>query len=249
MQSVDRAVSILELLADVGAAGVTEIASELKIHKSTAFRLLMTLEARGLVEQDVERGKYRVGYTAVQLTTRTAKVRDIAVVGRPMCTELASAVGETVSIAVEDGRQVLTVDQALGNAAVTAVDSVGQRQPLHATAAGKVFLAAMSTTDVQAVIDRGLPALTQATLTDGAALREQLDLIRTRGYATTFEEAEVGLVAVAMPVRGLGGRVVAALAISGPAYRINEQTLPGFLAELEPAAARFSWRAGYLKRG
>jgi DNA-binding IclR family transcriptional regulator len=246
---VDRAVSILELLADVGAAGVTEIATELKIHKSTAFRLLMTLEARGLVEQDVERGKYRVGYTAVQLTVSAAKVRDIAVVGRPVCTELAATVGETVSIAVKDGLQVLTVDQTLGYAAVTAVDSVGKRQPLHATAAGKVFLAEMSGEEVQAVIDRGLPPLTQATLTDGAALRKQLDLIRNWGYATTYEEAEIGLVAIAVPVRGLGGGVVAALAISGPMFRVNEQTLPGLLAELESAAARFSWRVGYVKRG
>lgn len=241
--------SILELLADVGAAGVTEIASELKIHKSTAFRLLMALEARGMVEQDGERGKYRVGYTAVQLTAGAAKVRDIALVGRPVCTDLAAAVGETVSIAVEDRGQVLTVDQTLGYGVVTAIDPVGSRQPLHATAAGKVFLAAMSGEEVQAVIDRGLPALTQATLTDGAALREHLELIRSRGYATTYEEAEVGLVAMAMPVRGLGGRVVAALVISGPAFRVNERTLPGFLVELEPAAARFSWRSGYLKRG
>lgn len=241
--------SILELLADVGVAGVTEIAAALKIHKSTAFRLLMTLEARGLVEQDVDRGKYRVGYTAVQMAAGAAKVRDIALVGRPVCTELAAAVGETVTVSVQDGPQVLTVDQSLGHGAVTAVDSVGKRQPLHATAAGKVFLAEMSGEDLQTVIDRGLPALTQATVTDGAALRGQLDLIRSRGYATTYEEAEVGLVAVAMPVRGLGGGVVAALVISGPAFRINERTLPRFLAELEPAAARFSWRAGYLKRG
>ncbi len=127
VQSVDRAVSILELLADVGTAGVTEIAEELALHKSTAFRLLMTLEARGLVEQAVERGKYRVGYTAVQLAAGAAKVRDIAVVGRPVCTELASSVGETVNIAVHDGLEVLTVDQAIGHATVTAVDAVGKR--------------------------------------------------------------------------------------------------------------------------
>lgn len=241
--------SILELLADLGAAGVTEIAAELEIHKSTAFRLLMTLEARGLVEQDVERGKYRVGYTAVQLTAGASRVRDIALVGRPVCTELASAVGETVSIAVEDGTQVLTVDQTLGHSAVTAIDAVGTRQPLHATAAGKVFLAGMSDEKLQSVIDLGLPALTEATLTGSAALREQLELVRSRGYATTYEECEVGLVALAMPVLGSGGRLLAALTISGPAFRIHERTISGLLAELEPAAARFSWRAGHVKRG
>ncbi len=107
----------------------------------------------------------------------------------------------------------------------------------------------MSPEEVEAVIDRGLSALTEATVTDGAALREQLHLVRSRGYATTYEEFDVGLVAVAVPIRGLGGGVVAALTISGPAFRIHERSLPSLLAELEPAAAKISWRAGHLRRG
>lgn len=248
VQSVDRAVSILEMLAASGTAGITEISCELGIHKSTAFRLVATLEARGLVEQDFDRGKYRVGYTAVQVAAGVDKLRDIATISRPICRELACVVGETVTITVRDGTEVLTVDQAMGGAAVTAMDSVGKRQPMHSTAAGKVFLAAMSDKELHDVFSHGLPAHTDATITDPIALRQNLDGVRARGFATTFEEYEVGLVAMAAPVRTLGGAVVAALAISGPAFRLNERTLSELLPTLESSAARVSWRAGYPKR-
>ena len=249
VQSVDRAVSILEMLAEFGAAGVTEIASELAVNKSTVFRLLMTLEARGLVVQDSERGKYRVGRTAVLLAAGASKVRDIVAVSRPVSHELAASVGETVSVAVPDGTEVLTVDEALGSAAVTTVDHVGTRASLHATAAGKVFLAEMTSTELDALIAPGLTAHTSATITDAAELQEQLALVRKLGYATTYEEYEVGLTALAMPIRTLGGGVIAALTISGPSFRANERTLPQFLAPLEAAAAKISWRCGYVKRG
>jgi len=238
VQSVDRAVSILEMLAEFGAAGVTEIASELAVNKSTVFRLLMTLEARGLVVQDSERGKYRVGRTAVLLAAGASKVRDIVAVSRPVSHELAASVGETVSVAVPDGAE-----------AVTTVDHVGTRASLHATAAGKVFLAEMTSTELDALIAPGLTAHTSATITDAAELQEQLALVRKLGYATTYEEYEVGLTALAMPIRTLGGGVIAALTISGPSFRANERTLPQFLAPLEAAAAKISWRCGYVKRG
>lgn len=249
VQSVDRAVSILEMLAESGAAGVTEIASALAVNKSTVFRLLMTLEARGLVVQDSARGKYRVGRTAVLLAAGASQVRDIVAVSRPVSHELAAAVGETVSVAVLDGAEVLTVEEALGGAAVTTVDRVGQRAPLHATAAGKAFLAEMTPAGFDAVVAAGLATHTSATITDAAELREQLALVRKLGYATTYEEYEVGLTAVAVPVRTLGGGVIAALTISGPSFRVNEGTLPQFLAPLEGAAAKISWRSGYVKRG
>jgi DNA-binding IclR family transcriptional regulator len=242
-------VSILEFLAAEGSAGVTEIATELAIHKSTAFRLLMTLEARGLVEQDTERGKYRIGHTAAQLAVGAAKVRDVAEIGRPVCKELAAATGETVNIAIADAGEIVTVDQTPGRAAVTAQDWVGKRQPLHATAAGKIFLAEMAEPELQAVIDRGLPALTEATLTEANALRDQLDRIRRDGHATTYEEYESGLIAIAMPIRALGGHLIGALSVSGPSFRMDAATMTAHLAALTSAATKVSWRSGYLKRG
>jgi DNA-binding IclR family transcriptional regulator len=209
----------------------------------------MTLEGRGLVEQSSERGKYRVGYTAVQLAARGAKVSDIADIGRPVCQALAEVVGETVNLAIHDGVDVITVDQALGRSSLTTVDWVGKRQPLHATAAGKVFLAHMSQDDLDAVLSKGLQRHTDATVTDPAELEKQLADVRTSGYATTYEEHEIGLVAIAVPIRALGDHVIGALTVAGPAFRVNQGAIAGLLAELEPAAAKISWRAGSIKRG
>ena len=141
VQSVDRAVSILQALARRGSAGVTEIAGEVRVHKATAFRLLHTLEARGLVEQDGERGRYRLGHTVVQLAAGAARSHDVASLCRPIALELAAAVGDTVNVVVCDGEEITTIDQAVGDAIITSIDYVGKRGPLHATAAGKVFLA------------------------------------------------------------------------------------------------------------
>ena len=241
--------SILELLAESGAAGVTEISHELGVHKSTVFRLLTTLEARGLVEQHTERGKYRVGHTAVQIARGAAKMRDLAEIGRPVCQDLAATVGETVSLALHDHGQVITVVQAVGQAAVTSMDWVGKGQPLHATAAGKVFLAHLPPADLDTELNQGLARHTAATITDPVELRGQLSQIAGSGQATVYEEYEAGLVAVAAPVRALGRQVVAALVISGPVFRVNPDSIPGLVPHLESAAAQISWRFGSIKPG
>src|SRR5690242_21706586 len=100
VQSVDRAVSVLEFLAQRGEAGVSEVAAEIDVHKSTAFRLLGALEARGLVEQAGERGKYRLGFGIVRLAGAVTGRIDITQQGRPVCERLAEEIGETVNIAV-----------------------------------------------------------------------------------------------------------------------------------------------------
>ena len=111
VQSVNRAVSILQVLARHGAAQVTQIAAELGVHKSTVFRLLATLESRGLVEQNSERGKYQLGYGVVQLAAGATKKHDLSLLSRPVCDELAEKVGETVNVAIHDGRKVISIDQ------------------------------------------------------------------------------------------------------------------------------------------
>src|SRR3712207_9425087 len=100
VQSVDRAISILQVLARHGTASVTEIAGELGLHKSTVFRLLATLDARGLVEQNAERGRYQLGYGEVQLAAGATKARDLSLLGLPLCRALAETVGETVNVEI-----------------------------------------------------------------------------------------------------------------------------------------------------
>ncbi|TDC80528.1 IclR family transcriptional regulator [Actinomadura sp. 7K507] len=249
VQSVDRAVSILQVLGRHGAAQVTEIAAELGLHKSTVFRLLATLEARGMVEQNSERGRYRLGYGVVQLAAGATKKHDLSLLSRPVCHELAEAVGETVNVAIHDGSMVISVDQVIGSSAVTTVNWVGQRTPMHATSAGKVFLASMAPAQLDEILAEGLPSYTPHTVTDPAALGRQLALVRERGYASTVEEDEIGMAAVAAPIRSLDGEVVAAVVVSGPTFRINKDNMSDVAEHVLAAAAEISQRNGFPKQG
>jgi DNA-binding IclR family transcriptional regulator len=245
VQSVDRALSVLSLLARTGELGVTAIAAALGVHKSTAFRLVATLEAHELVEQVGERGKFRLGVGILRLAGATTVRLDLVRESRPVAVELARKVGETVNIAVISGHEALYLDQVAGPSAIQLHHWAGQRIPLHATSNGKVLLAHADAGPVADVIGLGLRAYTEHTVTDPAALRQELSQVRERGYAIAVDEFEVGLTAVAAPVRAADGTVVASLSASGPTFRLPADRLPVVADQVVAAADRVSQRLGW----
>lgn len=248
VRSVDRALSILQVLAQRGPLGVSEVAQEVGIHKSTAFRMLATLESRGMVVQSQTRGEYRLGHGVVQLASGVTSRYDITVISRPTTARLAEVVGETVNVAIHDGRAVISIDQHIGPATVTSVNWVGRRAPFHATAAGKLFLAWPDAEGSPAVPHR-LERLTAATLTDADVLTEQLRQIRERGWSATRDEQEEGLSAVGAPVRDASGEVIAAVVVSGPTFRLTDHQLPDIAKLTVAAADEISQRNGVPKVG
>lgn len=245
VQSVDRAVTVLEILARLGEAGVTEIADELDVHKSTAFRLLGVLENRGLVAQEKERGKYYLGAGVLRLAGAAAVRLDISQEGVPVCRELADELGETSNIAVLDDDAAVNVMQARGTASVTAQNWLGRRTPLHATASGKVLLAHLPTTLREGLLARPLHRFTDHTVTGAAVLRGELEKVTEQGYAITQEELEIGLAAVAAPVRSHDGKVIASISVSGPVYRLTPDRLPDLARRALAAGGELSRRMGY----
>ena len=149
VQSVDRAVSILEILARSGESGVTDIARELGVHKSTAFRLVAALERRDLVEQLAGRGKYRLGTGILRLAGATTSRLDLVQESRGVARQLAQRTGETVNVAVLSDGAALYMDQVAGSSALQPHNWVGQRIPLHATSNGKVLLSALDDPEVR----------------------------------------------------------------------------------------------------
>src|SRR3954454_17165959 len=196
VQSVDRALSVLEILAAQGEAGVTEVAAELGVHKSTAFRLVAALESRGFVEQLADRGKYRLGFGVVRLAGAAAAQMDIAREGRRICDALAADLEDTVNIAILDGDRAVNVSQARGPGALSTHNCVGQGTPLHATSSGKVLLAHAPDAVRKSLLTRELRRFTPATITDPELLQRHLDRIVEQGWGSTAEEYEVGLNAV-----------------------------------------------------
>lgn len=247
VQSVDRALTILEMLAATGEAGVTELARGLAVHKSTAFRLIATLEGHGLVEQTEDRGKYRLGVGLLRLAGATTARLDVVSESRSVCRQLAADSGETVNIAVLADRAALYLDQASGSSALQLHNWVGQHIPLHATANGKVLLAGQPLDRLEDLLG-SLPAYTEATITTKGRLRRELDLVRDQGYAVAVDELEVGLTAVAAPIRSAHGEVIASMSVSGPTFRLGEERVDDVIRRLLAAAEEVSHRLGWGSR-
>lgn len=282
VQSVDRAVTVLEILARHGDRGVTDVAGELGVHKSTAFRLIAALETRGLVEQTTQRGKYRLGVGIIRLAGATSARLDVVHEARPVCRRLAAQTGESVNVSVLSDRCAMSLDQVAGASAVQPDIWVGQRLPLHASSTGKVLLSGLEDTDLDAALRWGndstawggdglvdavgpdgagpdgagpdaqpgrdgsaLTAYTSATITSPHRLRAEVLAVRDRGYATAVDELQLGLSAVAGPIRNAHGDVVASLSVSGPTFRLTGSRLRDAVSAVRSASTEVSQRLGW----
>ena len=245
VRSVDRAAALLLALGESsGEAGVTELARRLGLHKSTASRLLATLEKRGLVEQDEESGKYRLGLIVIRLAERAEQTLDLRAIAMPELDRLARCTRETTGIGVMDGDSMVTVAQADGPNLVAMGDWTGRSAPLHSVAAGKVLLASMPEREILRLVRRGLAPCTDKTITQLEPLLEELARVRRRGFATAFGEFDPSLNAVAAPVHDARGHVIAALDVWGPGYRVTPRRVPELVQAAREAAAAVSVRLG-----
>jgi IclR family transcriptional regulator, acetate operon repressor len=248
IRSVDRAVAILDLLAQDGWRAGAEVARELGVHRSTALRLLGTLERHGLVERDPRTAKYRLGGRLTQLASAVRGETDLRQAARPVCERLAHVLGETVTVDVLDGDEIVPIEQASGSTSVVNVNWLGTRNPVHCTASGKVILAFASDAVRQRLLARPLERRTPNTIVDLGELLGQLAAACEAGFARTSEELEVGLAAIAAPVHSAGGEVVGALDVSGPAHRLREGGRPELVRLTQEAASDISRRLGYRSR-
>jgi DNA-binding IclR family transcriptional regulator len=245
VQSVDRAVSMMEYLSRNGWSGVTEVANELGIHKSTAYRLLTTLSDRGLVEQDTATGKYRLGFGVVLLASTVTADLDVLRCARSVCERLSEQTQETVTLTVLEGDDAVIIHQTVQKTTALSVDWTGMHTPLHATAAGKVFLVHMPDDQRRRVLRRPLERFTEKTIVDPGVLRDHIQAVREDGYGYTVEELEVGLNAVGAPIRSSDGAVVASVSVSGSVFRLPVQSIPETAELVKEAATEISRCLGF----
>src|SRR6266576_5175838 len=245
VRAVDRAISILDVLAQGGTRTGAEIARGLHVQRSTALRRLATLERHALVERDQRTARYRLGRRLPQLASVVTGEFDLRYVARPVCERLAAALGETVTLDVLDADEIVPIEQATGSTSVVSVNWLGRRTPVHCTASGKVILAFGPAAVRERLLARSLERSTPHTITDRTALEAQLDAARAAGLARTHEELEVGLDAIAAPVYDAGGEVVAALDVSGPSHRLRAEDRPQLARLTQDAASDLSRRLGF----
>ena len=249
VQSVDRALAVLEILARDGHAGVSDIAEEMGIHKSTASRLLGSLVARDMVHQNSDRGKYQLGFGILRLASSIPGRLSLVREARPVLEALAEEFKETVNLAVLRSNFAVNVDQAMGPSTLATYDWVGNLTPLHATSSGKILLAALPAEERDRILkETGLPSRTPRTITNRKELENQLLAVGRDGYGVVREEFEIGLTAAAVPVYNHMGAVIGAISISGPAFRFDPEEIPGLIETLKDAGLQVSAKMGYTAR-
>ncbi len=218
----------IEILTAFSAAepllGVSELARRIGIHKSSISRLLATLEEARLVERDAATGRFRLGVGVIALASPLLSNLRVAEVARPYLEALAQRSAETISLSIWDGEEAISVEQALGASAVKHYAPPGRRNPAHCTATGKAFLAHAAPEEIERILARPLESFTGRTIVDRAALLRELEEIRTRGYAINEGEFVADVGAVACPVRGMRGEVVAVVTAPVPMFRLT----PGY---------------------
>lgn len=234
VQSVDRALELLEALAAAEVSlGVGELARAVGLPQGTTHRLLRSLEQRGYVHQDATR-KYSIGTAALRIGD--AAQRSLARGAKPYLAELVEASGESANLAVLEGHDVVYVAQSPSPHSLRMFTEVGRHVSPHATAVGKVMLAAMPRDRALAVLRRtGLPRHTEHTITELDEFLAELDLARERGWAVDEGEQELGVRCLAVPVHQRG-QVVAAVSLSGPAARFKGAATPGLVEKMTRVA-------------
>jgi len=202
--------------------GVTELSQHLKVSKSSVHRILATLFDEGILDQDLDSGRYRVGLVMFDLAAAVPTQRNLhEAVLLPM-TDLRNRTGETVQVGVLDWRQVVYVERLDSPHTLRMFTELGRRNHAHCTGSGKALLA-FATPAQQGRILKGweLPRKTEHTITSIDALRADLASIRRTGYAENRHESEIGVVSIAAPIRDGSGACVAALSVAGPAERVD----------------------------
>lgn len=246
IQSVSRALRILKLFSpDCPALGVMEVARTIGVHKSTASRLMGTLEWEGFLESDPQTGKYRLGLQTVTLANSVGPSGDLRTLVRPAMEELSRTTQETINLTVIQGTECVNLEQIPSPHRIKNIGWIGRRTPVHCTSTGKAMLAFMSPSERAQLLPRRLERYTPRTITRRERLLKELEEIRRRGYAIAQEELEEGLSAVAAPILDKAGKVVAALAVSGPSFRLTPERLPDASARVVKTAARVSRRLGF----
>ncbi len=245
VQSLDRAISILERLAESDGMSLTDLSQSVGLAPSTTHRLLTTLQQRRFADFDDEYGVWVVGVGAFNVGNAFLRSRKIISLGRPVMRRLMEEVGETINLAVEDKGELVYVTQFESHAPMRAFFRPGRRAPMHSSAIGKAMLAEMDENALRDFLQkRGMQRFTDHTIVDPAVLREQLRQIRQRGWGIDDEEHTVGMRCVAATVHNEHGEVIAGISISGPSVRVTQGRLGELGAKVVAAAEKITEQIG-----
>ncbi len=254
LSTVQNAARLLkEFLGRDEQLGPSELGRRLGLGKSTVHRLLTTLAAEGLIEQDPRTGGYRLGIVMFELGEAVKVHMDLHAAAAPVLAMLRGQTRETAQVGVLDGAEVVYVDRLESSYTLRLFTETGRRVPAHCTSSGKVLLAFLPGGRAEALLGGGrLDALTPDTITDPAKLSHELARVRARGWAEAVNEREIGVASIAAPVRNARGDVVAAISIGAPLVRLGaaqRRRYAGPVMEAGDAVSRrLGWSPGFRRQ-
>jgi IclR family KDG regulon transcriptional repressor len=249
LSSVATAMRLLKAFSEREVEiGISDLAKRLGVAKSTVHRLAVTLVSEGMLEQNPDSGKYRLGLSLFRLGALVRHRMDVSIEARHLLRELREKANETVHLAVLDGAEIMYVYNLESTQAIRMRSDIGVRKPAYCTAEGQAMLAYQPADGIDRVIRAGLPSRTPQTITDPATLRKALDLVRQRGCAIEDEESEIGMRCIAAPIRDDSGDVIAAIGLAGPVSRLSKKALASFIPHVIETAAAISARLGFRTR-
>lgn len=231
VKTIDRLVEILDYFAhERRSLSLAELSAYLNLPKSTLHRFLTSLESHGVLRREEGDKKWRLGYHLIVwggLATESTTLREIA---RPFMCDLVEVSGETAILTIYNDHEVIIIDMCETSYSVRLKMEIGAQRAPHAGASSKVLLAYLPEEEVMAIVkEKGLPKLCTNTITDIQKLKEELERIRSRGYAVSLEETDPGAWGVATPIFERRGRVVGAIGLAGPTQRYSKEKLDQFV--------------------
>lgn len=246
LSSVATAIQLLKSFSEEQVdIGISELSRRLGVAKSTVHRLAATLVSEGLLEQDKDTEKYRLGIALFRLGALVRRRMDISSQGRPFLYALREKTNETVHLAILDGTEIMYVYNLESTQAIRMRSDLGVRKPAYCTAEGQAILAFQPQEILDAVIEQGLLPRTPQTITDPAKLLKALAVVRQRGCAIEDEESEIGMRGISAPIRNDAGEVVASVGIAGPVTRLSKKAIAAFIPHVIETADLISLRLGY----
>jgi DNA-binding IclR family transcriptional regulator len=249
--SVEKAIDILFCFdAQHPQLRLTDISQRLGLHKSTTHRLLSLLKKKRLIIADAASQLYSLGPGVVELSWLLLRQQDLRTVCAPYLERLRQATNETVSLYIRIGDCRVCIEERESSQAIKYSQTLGLATPLHVGAPGKVLLAFLPPTELEAILATlPLTPLTARTITDRAQLLEELAAVRQRGYAVSEGERSAWTSAVAAPIWDWSGKLIATLSVLGPSQRLTSESLPGLGQQVQQVALEISAALGYHPQG
>jgi IclR family acetate operon transcriptional repressor len=245
IKSLDRAMQVFEFLSEAQGKALTTIATEMGQSPATVYRILVTLEGRGLVEFDPVEQIWHIGPQAFVIGARFLRRTSLVERARPILRRLMEQTGETANLGIERDGSVLFVSQVETHASIRAFFPPGTLSQMHASGIGKALLAEMDDDRLTRVLqNQPREAFTDFTITDDVALRVDLQTIRKRGFSIDGEEKNLGMRCIAAPVFDVNGEAVAGISVSGPTSRVRADNTDSLSRSVMEAAQALSHAIG-----